>query len=95
MGPVVWVLCSGIFPIKKREIGMTITTMVNWLFAGVVMANALSFMELYGNASIFFVFAAFCLLSLFFLKLFVPETKNISLENIEKNSRNYLVVSNH
>ena len=74
---------------------MTITTMVNWLFAGVVMANALSFMELYGNASIFFVFAAFCLLSLFFLKLFVPETKNISLENIEKNSRNYLVVSNH
>lgn len=84
-GPVVWVLCSEIFPIKKREIGITITTMVNWLFAGVVMANALSFMELYGNASIFFVFAAFCLLSLFFLKLFVPETKNISLENIEKN----------
>ena len=82
-GPVVWLLCSELFPMDGRELGMTITTMVNWTFAGLVMGNALTFMQTYGNASIFFVFAGFCVLSMIFLKLCVPETKGISLENLE------------
>lgn len=84
-GPVAWVLCSEMFPLKGREIGVTVTTMINWTFAGIVMNNALTFMKHYGNASIFFVFAGFCLLSLLFLRYFVPETKGISLEKIEQN----------
>ena len=87
-GPVAWVICAEIFPLKGREIGMTVTTMVNWTFAGVVMANALSFMKFYGNASIFFVFGGFCILAVIFLKFFVPETKGVSLEHIEKNLEN-------
>lgn len=87
-GPVAWVICAEIFPLKGREIGMTVTTMVNWTFAGAVMANALSFMKAYGNASIFFVFGGFCILSMIFLKFFVPETKGVSLEHIEKNLEN-------
>lgn len=66
-GPVVWLVCSEIFPLEGREIGMTITTMVNWTFAGLVMANALSFMQAHGNASIFYVFAGFCLLAVAFV----------------------------
>ncbi len=84
-GPVVWLVCSEIFPLEGREVGMTITTMVNWTFAGLVMANALSFMNAYGNASIFYVFAGFCVLSIFFVALFVPETKGITLEELELN----------
>lgn len=84
-GPVVWLVCSEIFPLEGREVGMTITTMVNWTFAGLVMANALTFMHTYGNASIFFVFAAFCVLAILFLKFFVPETKGVTLETLEKN----------
>lgn len=84
-GPLAWLVCSEIFPLEGREVGMTVTTMVNWTFAGVVMGNALTFMHTYGNASIFFVFAFFCLLAMLFLRLFVPETKGISLEKIEKN----------
>jgi len=87
-GPVAWVICAEIFPLKGREIGMTVTTMINWTFAGVVMANALSFMKAYGNASIFFVFGGFCILAMIFLKFFVPETKGVSLEHIEKNLEN-------
>ena len=64
---------------------MTITTMVNWTFAGLVMANALSFMQAYGNASIFYVFAGFCILAILFVTLFVPETKRITLEELEFN----------
>jgi MFS transporter, SP family, galactose:H+ symporter len=84
-GPVVWLVCSEIFPLEGREIGMTITTMVNWTFAGLVMANALSFMKAFGNASIFFVFAGFCVLAILFVALFVPETKGITLEELEFN----------
>jgi SP family galactose:H+ symporter-like MFS transporter len=84
-GPVVWLVCSEVFPLEGREVGMTITTMVNWTFAGLVMANALSFMRAYGNASIFFVFAGFCVLAILFVALFVPETKGITLEELEFN----------
>lgn len=84
-GPVVWVMCSEVFPLKGREIGMTVTTIVNWTFAGLVINYSLSFMKAYGNHSIFFLFAGFCVLAMVFLKLFVPETKDISLEKIEQN----------
>ncbi|MDQ7823653.1 MAG: sugar porter family MFS transporter [Candidatus Eremiobacteraeota bacterium] len=86
-GPVVWLVCSEIFPLEGREVGMTITTMVNWTFAGLLMGHSLSFMKTYGNASIFFLFAIFCMLSIFFVAAFVPETKGISLEKIEHNLR--------
>ena len=84
-GPVAWIVCSEVFPLEGREVGMTITTIVNWSFAGLVMGNALSFMRDHGNASIFFVFAAFCVVSMLFLKFFVPETKGITLEKLESN----------
>ena len=84
-GPVVWLVCSEVFPLEGREVGMTITTMVNWTFAGLVMANALSFMSAHGNASIFYVFAGFCALAIVFVALFVPETKGITLEELEFN----------
>ncbi len=87
-GPVAWLVCSEIFPLEGREVGMTITTMVNWTFAGLVMANALSFMQAHGNASIFYVFAGFCVLAIVFVAMFVPETKGITLEEMEFNLKN-------
>jgi len=84
-GPVAWLICSELFPLEGREVGMTITTMVNWTFAGVVMGFSLTFMKAYGNASIFFVFAIGCVLACAFLYFFVPETRGITLEEIEKN----------
>lgn len=93
-GPVAWLICSEVFPLEVREVGMTITTIVNWTFAGLVMGNALSFMKAHGSASIFFVFAAFCLLSMLFLKLFVPETKGVTLEEIEEKLKSGVALKN-
>ncbi|MFA6075406.1 MAG: sugar porter family MFS transporter [Negativicutes bacterium] len=84
-GPVAWLVCSEIFPLAGREVGMTITTMVNWTFAGLLMANSLTFMQTYGNASIFYLFAIFCVIAIVFVAAFVPETKGITLEEIEIN----------
>jgi len=87
-GPVAWLVCSEIFPLEGREVGMTITTMVNWTFAGLVMGNALSFMKAHGNASIFYVFGGFCVLAIVFVAMVVPETKGITLEEMEFNLKN-------
>ncbi len=83
-GPVAWIVCSEIFPLKGREVGMTITTMVNWTFAGLVMRYALSFMETFGKHSLFYLFSGFCILSIVFVALFVPETKGVTLEELEE-----------
>ena len=87
-GPVAWIVCSEIFPLKGREVGMTITTMVNWTFAGIVMRYALSFMEKFGKPSLFYLFASFCILGIIFVAKFVPETKGITLEELEEKLKN-------
>lgn len=87
-GPCVWLVCSEIFPLEGREVGMTITTMINWTFTGILMANALTFMKTYGNASIFYLFAFFTIISFFFVAFMVPETKGITLEKLEANLKN-------
>jgi len=84
-GPVAWIVCSEIFPLRGREIGMTVTTMVNWTFVGIIMNNALTFMQIHGNSSIFFLFSAFCVIAILFVALFIPETKGVTLERIEEN----------
>ncbi len=83
-GPVAWIVCSEIFPLKGREVGMTITTMVNWTFAGLVMRYALSFMETFGKSSLFYLFSAFCVLAIIFVAKFVPETRGVTLEELEE-----------
>jgi len=84
-GPVAWLVCSEIFPLQGRELGMTVTTMVNWTFAGLLMDNALTFMNIHGNALIFFVFSVFCIFAIVFVAVFVPETRGVTLEQIEAN----------
>lgn len=83
-GPVAWLICSEIFPLKGREAGMTITTMVNWTFAGLMMRYALSFMEVHGKSSLFYVTAVFCVFAIIFVARFVPETKGVTLEELEE-----------
>ena len=83
-GPVAWLVCSEIFPLKGREIGMTITTMVNWTFAGLLMRYSLSFMENYGRSTLFYIFSALSIVAIIFVKFAVPETKQIRLEELEK-----------
>ncbi|QIV95931.1 SP family galactose:H+ symporter-like MFS transporter [Allofrancisella inopinata] len=86
-GPVAWTLCSEIFPQRVREVGLTVTTIVNWTFVYVVVSNSNVIMSAgeWGKPLLFIVYAGFCLLSIIFLKFFVPETKGISLEKIESN----------
>ena len=86
MGPVVWILCSEIQPIEGRDFGVTASTMSNWICNAIIGNFALTWLTFYpGNT--FFGFATTCIVCLFFVKFFVPETKGVSLEEIENNLR--------
>jgi SP family galactose:H+ symporter-like MFS transporter len=84
MGPVVWILCSEIQPIEGRDLGVTASTMSNWICNAIIGNFALMWLTFYpGNT--FFGFAITCTICILFVKFFVPETKGVSLEEIERN----------
>lgn len=84
-GPIVWVLCSEIQPLKSREFGIACSTMTNWITCAIVGATFLTLVDSLGSAHTFWLYA---LLNGLFIVLtigYVPETKNVSLEKIEQN----------
>ncbi|WP_077216702.1 MFS transporter [Piscirickettsia litoralis] len=84
-GPVVWILCSEIYPLRGREFGIMCSTAANWLGNSLIASYSLSLMTSIGTSHFFLLLAIFAVISLIVFIIFVPETKNISLETIEAN----------
>lgn len=83
-GAVIWVFISEIFPNQHRDAGQTLGSFTHWFFAALL---TLIFPKMVHVMSPAFIFGFFCflmILQLFWIKFSVPETKGISLENIEK-----------
>ena len=87
-GPIAWVICAEVFPLEGRDFGMTITTASNWIVNWIVVRFSLSIMHSWSPTALFYIFTACCIAGLFFTKMFVPETKGTSLEEIEINLKN-------
>ena len=83
IGPLFWVLCSEIFPLPVRSIGMSLATLVNWITNFVVSSTFLLLVDHLELAGTFLVYGVVTLLALYFVKRSVPETKGRSLESIE------------
>ncbi len=86
LGPIPWILCSEIFPTRVRGRAMSLATFTIWTSCYIV---AQTFPMLNDNPSIgpattFWVYGAFSLAGLIFVRLAVPETKGRSLEEIER-----------
>ncbi|MCR3754825.1 MAG: galactose:H(+) symporter [Candidatus Westeberhardia cardiocondylae] len=84
-GPLVWVLCSEIQPLKGRDFGITVSTATNWLANMIVGATFLTMLEIFGSSNTFLFYGLLNFTFIIITAVFVPETKNISLESIEKN----------
>jgi SP family galactose:H+ symporter-like MFS transporter len=85
LGPIMWILCAEIFPLKGRDVGVGVTTATNWVCNAIIGGTFLSLITDFGPASTFGLFSLIGLLSLLFVIGFVPETKDVSLERIEAN----------
>ncbi|MDF7673619.1 sugar porter family MFS transporter [Acetobacteraceae bacterium ESL0709] len=83
-GPLMWVICSEIQPLAGRNLGLSISTGTNALSNLLVGTTFLSMMEGLGSAATFWIFAVFNILAIILLYFFVPETKDVPLETIEK-----------
>ena len=85
LGPVIWILCSEIFPLQGRDFGVTCSTASNWVCNAIVGFTFLSMLNGLGVANTFWVYAGLGLISLLVIIRFAPETKGVSLEQIEDN----------
>ena len=81
-GPVLWVLLSEIYPTKVRGRAMSVATLSVWVGTAVIGQVVPWMLETLTPAGTFFIFAVCCLPVPFILKS-VPETKGLSLEDIE------------
>ena len=84
-GPLIWVLCSEVQPLKGRDFGIGCSTFTNWIANMIVGATFLSLLNSIGHAATFWLYAALNVAFLGFTFAFVPETKGATLEQIERN----------
>jgi len=82
-GPVVWVLLGEMFPnqIRCSALGVSGTSM--WLANFVVTSTFPLFRKVIGLKGAYSIYAAFALISLFFIMKFVKETKGFELEEMQ------------
>ena len=82
LGPIVWILISEIFPLQVRGMGMSISTLANWIGNFLVSQFFLTMLHKLGTPGTFATYAVMCVVTIVFIKMTVPETKNEMLEEI-------------
>ena len=89
-GAVIWVFISEIFPNKVRALGQSFGASIHWVFAAIITLITPIFLDSKNGIfkdnpwPIFAFFAVMMVLQLIWVLTKVPETKDISLEELEK-----------
>jgi len=84
LGPVFWLMISEIYPLRIRGLAMGFATSIQWLGNLVVSFTFPILIDHLGPAPTFSIYAAVCLAAIIFSIFVVPETKGMSLEEIER-----------
>lgn len=89
-GAVIWVFIAEIFPNKARAMGQSFGASVHWVFAAIITLITPVFLDEQNGIfkdnpwPIFAFFAFMMALQLLWVLVKVPETKGVSLEELEK-----------
>ncbi len=84
LGPVVWVILSEIYPTRIRGRTMSIATLAVWIGTATLGQMIPIMLEKLGPAITFWIFALFCIPTLYIGVKLLPETKGKTLEEIER-----------
>lgn len=84
MGTVPWIVNSEIYPLRFRGVCGGIAATANWISNLVVAQSFLSLTEAIGTSWTFFGFGVISVVALVFVLVYVPETKGLPIEDIEK-----------
>ncbi|KAL0317871.1 UNVERIFIED_CONTAM: D-xylose-proton symporter-like 2 [Sesamum angustifolium] len=82
-GPIGWLMISEVFPLRLRGRGLSIAVLVNFAANAVVTFAFSPLRELLGAGILFFTFGGIAVFSLIFIFFIIPETKGLTLEEIE------------
>lgn len=83
-GAVIWVFISEIFPNAVRAAGTSFGCLTHWVFAALIAQVFPFFATQFGGTGIFTFFCAMMILQLLFVWKMMPETKGVSLEDMDK-----------
>ena len=90
VGPVTWVILSEIYPTRVRGRALSVATFSLWT-ANFIVSQTFPMMDEnkwlidnFNHAFPFYVYGAFCVVLVFLVIRYVPETKGRSLEDIEQ-----------
>lgn len=84
-GPVPFVYSAESMPLYNRDYGMGIVTAINWLFNFIVSFTwpSMSGKNGMGPSGAFAWYGVWCLIGWWLILLFVPETKDLTLEELD------------
>lgn len=90
-GAVIWVFISEIFPNTVRANGQAFGTGIHWIFAALITLVGPIVIDIYKENPwpIFAFFSFMMLLQLVFVLFMMPETKGLSLEEIESKMKTH------
>jgi len=82
-GAVIWVFISEIFPNRHRAEGQALGSFTHWIFAALLTTFFPVMVSAFAPGYVFLFFCGMMVLQLVWVKLMVPETKGVPLEEIE------------
>jgi len=83
-GAVIWVFISEIFPNRHRAEGQSLGSFTHWMFAALLTTFFPKMVSALPPGYVFSFFAGIMCLQLLWVKTMVPETKNVPLEELQK-----------
>jgi MFS family permease len=84
VGPTVWIVMAEIFPTMVRGRAMSLATITLWLACLLITSSFLTLVKVLSASGVFLVYAGISIVAAAFVFLTVPETKERSLEEIER-----------
>ncbi|KAL3506698.1 hypothetical protein ACH5RR_032080 [Cinchona calisaya] len=84
MGPVPWTVNSEIYPESYRGMCGGMAATINWISNFVVAQSFLSITTALGAGPTFLILAGLAVVGFVFVAVFVPETKGLTFEEVEK-----------
>jgi fatty acid desaturase len=84
LGTGVWVCLAELFPNRIRGRAMSIATAVLWITVSGVAATFLTLLNAFSSSTVFLGYAVLCGASFVCIFVLLPETKNRTLEELER-----------
>ncbi len=83
ISPLFWLMTAELFPNRVRATGASAATVANWSANLLITVTFLTAVDSLGKDVVFWIYAGFAVVGIIFVRVFIPETKGRSLEEID------------